>query len=98
LVGSNVTRKYCCVVSAPPNAPPTIAITTTTKSTTQSTTKAPCVQSPNYLCPAWQSSVVCCPEYTKHIQQYNQTIVYQDGTKITRLVTDYCCSNGTFFD
>ncbi len=98
VVDTIVSRKYCCSVVPIPNAPPTIAITTTTKSTTQSTTKAPCVQSPNYLCPTWQSSVVCCPEYKKHTQQYDQRIVYQDGTVGTRLVTEYCCSNGTFFD
>jgi hypothetical protein len=54
-----------------------------------------CVQSPNYLCPIWQTSVICCPGYTRYAQSYNQSAVYDDGTISNLEVTAYCCSNGT---
>jgi hypothetical protein len=47
------------------------------------------------LCPNWLASVRCCPGYVTNTQRYNQTIIYDDGRQSTRLVSNYCCSNGT---
>jgi hypothetical protein len=63
-----------------------------TKPTTTTRPTTVCAQNQNHLCPNWLSSVKCCPGYKRNTRRYNQVIDYDDGTKKTQLVTEYCCS------